>query len=141
MHNNNIDLNKIDKKQPKIIKHFKSKYKKKEKPDSEDWLENLKKNAFTLVRWPEDRNGLLFGIVPSVFISDKKIDKGEIIGTCTVFTSGFNRLHNVKFYLKGTRAQCLEKFNILTDCHRQYLNDLNTIRPDCILTDSNYNND
>jgi len=31
MHDNNIDLNKIDKKQPKIIKHFKSKLKKKEK--------------------------------------------------------------------------------------------------------------
>jgi hypothetical protein len=41
----NNNLNKIDKKQPKIIKHFKSKYKKKEKPDSEDRLENLKKNA------------------------------------------------------------------------------------------------
>jgi len=28
-----LDLNKIDKKQPKILKHFKSKYKKKEKTD------------------------------------------------------------------------------------------------------------
>jgi hypothetical protein len=34
MHDNN-NLNKIDKKQPKSIKHFKSKYIKKEKPDSE----------------------------------------------------------------------------------------------------------
>jgi hypothetical protein len=82
----------------------------------------LKKYPYTVVRWPEDRNGLLFGIVQSAFISNKIREVGEVIGTCTV-CSGFKRIPNVKFHFKGTREECLERFSVLSDCYRQYFND------------------
>ena len=129
MNKQNYLQNKKEKNQPSIKKAiFKQKQELKK-------LDYLKKYPYTVVRWPEDRNGLLFGIVQSAFISNKIREVGEVIGTCTV-CSGFKRIPNVKFHFKGTREECLERFSVLSYCYRQYFNDSGkTTRPDCILTE------
>ena len=78
---------------------------------------------YSVVQWPNKKDGLLFGIVKTANLSKYHKDKN---GKRFVFVSLFNREYQSHLVSVGSYNECFDRFQLLSDGRRCSRSDSNS---------------